>query len=50
MDDGKKIKVQIIPPVREVEEERKKEVKTIKKQPSNLLSIFQKVIDDVSNG
>ena len=40
------MKVQIIPPVKELEEEKKKETKTVKKPVSNLLSIFQQVIED----
>ena len=49
MDDGIKLKVQIIPPVREPEDEKKKEVKTVKKQPTNLLNIFRQVIGDDSD-
>ena len=40
------MKVQIIPPVKEPEEEKKKDTKTVKKPASNLLSIFQQVIED----
>ena len=50
LEDGSKLKVQVIAPNQEPEDEQKKEVKTVKKPKSGLLSIFQKVIEDDIDG